>query len=300
MIMKLPKHALSLLLAIPLIISTACGDDDFSGGGGGKKKTDRNDPTKFWVIFSKFEHKDNAIQMTVKVNNPDNLTILKGGYECSCVQDFSDWARSEKDLDENNCADFKLTVSHMKKQYFRPYVTGPTIGRVYGKVWTYDGMSWEITPPSDNDSGTSGEGGGNTPSTSTPDNVNYFNVSVQPIQQLLNSTYMGNNKWRLLVRTFSQVTYSWACDDPDAAGIVVVINNPKNPIDGVKYSGSDASFFNSNGTNVIKQWPRTGGYYNFYVRTYTSNYHYAPQWYTKQVFIEGSKDSYITSNKPGL
>ena len=56
MIMKLPKHALSLLLAIPLIISTACGDDDFSGGGGGKKKTDRNDPTKFWVIFSKFEH----------------------------------------------------------------------------------------------------------------------------------------------------------------------------------------------------------------------------------------------------
>ena len=44
MIMKLPKHALSLLLAIPLIISTACGDDDFSGGGGGKKKTDRNDP----------------------------------------------------------------------------------------------------------------------------------------------------------------------------------------------------------------------------------------------------------------
>lgn len=140
----------------------------------------------------------------------------------------------------------------MKKQYFRPYVTGPTIGRVYGKVWTYDGMSWEITPPSDNDSGTSGEGGGNTPSTSTPDNVNYFNVSVQPIQQLLNSTYMGNNKWRLLVRTFSQVTYSWACDDPDAAGIVVVINNPKNPIDGVKYSGSDASFFNSNGTNVIK------------------------------------------------
>ena len=46
MIMKLPKHALSLLLAIPLIISTACGDDDFSGGGGGKKKTDRNDPTK--------------------------------------------------------------------------------------------------------------------------------------------------------------------------------------------------------------------------------------------------------------
>ena len=244
--MKLPKHALSLLLAIPLIISTACGDDDFSGGGGGKKKTDRNDPTKFWVIFSKFEHKDNAIQMTVKVNNPDNLTILKGGYECSFVQDFSDWARSEKDLDENNCADFKLTVSHMKKQYFRPYVTGPTIGRVYGKVWTYDGMSWEITPPSDNDSGTSGEGGGNTPSTSTPDNVNYFNVSVQPIQQLLNSTYMGNNKWRLLVRTFSQVTYSWACDDPDAAGIVVVINNPKNPIDGVKYSGSDASFFNSN------------------------------------------------------
>ena len=38
MIMKLPKHALSLLLAIPLIISTACGDDDFSGGGGGKKE----------------------------------------------------------------------------------------------------------------------------------------------------------------------------------------------------------------------------------------------------------------------
>ena len=75
--MKLPKHALSLLLAIPLIISTACGDDDFSGGGGGKKKTDRNDPTKFWIIFSKFKHKDNAIQMTVKVNNPDNLTILK-------------------------------------------------------------------------------------------------------------------------------------------------------------------------------------------------------------------------------
>ena len=188
----------------------------------------------------------------------------------------------------------------MKKQYFRPYVTGPTIGRVYGKVWTYDGMSWEITPPSDNDNGTGGEGGDNTPSTSTPDNVSYFNVSVQPIQQLLNSTYMGNNKWRLLVRTFSQVTYSWACDDPDAAGIVVVINNPKNPINGVKYSGSDASFFNSNGTNVIKQWPRTGGYYNFYVRTYTSNYHYAPQWYTKQVFIEGSKDSYITSNKPKL
>ena len=62
----------------------------------------------------------------------------------------------------------------------------------------------------------------------------------------------------------------------------------------------DPSFFNSNGTNVIKQWPRTGGYYNFYVRTYTSTYHYAPQWYTKQVFIEGSKDSYITSNKPGL
>lgn len=111
---------------------------------------------------------------------------------------------------------------------------------------------------------------------------------------------MGNNQWRLLTRTFSEVTYNWECDDSSVIGIVVVLNNPKTPIDGIKYAGPNAEFFNRSGINIIKQWPQTGGYYNFYVRTFTLGYHYSSDWITKQVYIEGSSDRFTTSSTPGI